>query len=104
MVKKIISEKELNWRINRRRDLIDDARPYMKNLYNFVKGSGYLVILTDEEGYILEVIGDDDVIENAEITKLVVGANRSEEKAGPWHKVHSHTLGMVRSRPVLANC
>lgn len=82
MKKKIISPEELAWRIRRRSNLLEIARPYMQKLYNFVQGSGYLVILTDEKGYILEVIGDRDAQEQAAVTKLVVGANRSEEQAG----------------------
>lgn len=146
IVKTIISNNELQFRLNRCTSLINIARPYMQNIYNFVKGSGYVVILSDEEGYLLEVIGDNNIMENAQITKLVVGANRSEKQAGtnaigtclfldkplqvwaeehffinhhswtcsaapihdseggiigcldlsgPWHNIHSHTLGMV---------
>lgn len=146
IVKTIISNEELQIRLNRHKNLINIARPYMQNIYNFVKGSGCVVILSDEEGYLLEVIGDNDIMENAQITKLVVGANRNEKQvgtnaigtclfldqplqvwaeehyfinhhswacsaapihdnegvvigcldlSGPWHNIHSHTLGMV---------
>ena len=32
-------------------DLIEISKPIMENLYKFVAGTGFLVILADEQGY-----------------------------------------------------
>ena len=45
-----------------KQELIKVAKPIMNNLYQFVEGSGFVVVLTDEQGYIMEMFGDDDTI------------------------------------------
>ncbi len=80
---KVLSSKEFQQRIIQKQALIEVAQSYMHNLYSFVKGSNFVVILTDEEGYILEMIGDDEFIkERTRTSNLVLGSNRSEEYAG----------------------
>lgn len=55
----------------------------MKKLYSVVKGSGFYLLLVDKDGYILDLIGDSEIIEHGEkYSKLVAGANRSEQFAG----------------------
>ena len=54
----------------------------MDNLYNFIKGSEFLVILSDEEGYLLYVRGDPEISEIARQNGLVKGACRSEKRLG----------------------
>ncbi|WP_268905659.1 sigma-54-dependent Fis family transcriptional regulator [Clostridium sp. HV4-5-A1G] len=54
----------------------------MKTLYNFVKGSNFLIILSDEDGYLLKVIGDPNILAMAEDNVLIEGSNRSEKKLG----------------------
>ena len=62
--------------------LIKTVRPYMERLYSIVEGSGYFLLLSDKEGYVLDLIGDKEMIEQAKESMLVVGANRSEFIAG----------------------
>ncbi len=78
----IANPKELNQILNGRQCLIDIARPFMANLYRFVAGSGFIVMLTDEYGYILEAMGDDDTLVNAEQISFCKGANWGEEAVG----------------------
>jgi len=80
--KPILSPKEFQQKFQRRKTLINIAKPYMHKLYSFVKNSGFLVILTDEDGYLLELIGDPDILLEAEKSKLVLGANRNEKNVG----------------------
>jgi PAS domain S-box-containing protein len=80
--KPIISSNELNEKIASHKELIEIAQPHMENLFHFVKGSGFLVILCDEQGYILKLIGDESILEKAQKSKLIVGANRSEMTSG----------------------
>lgn len=62
--------------------LIEIAKPYMERLYSVVEGSGYYLLLSDKEGYILHLIGDEDIIAKGKGSLLVVGANRKESTAG----------------------
>ncbi|HHY91414.1 MAG TPA: sigma-54-dependent Fis family transcriptional regulator [Clostridiales bacterium] len=80
--KPILSPKEFQQKFQRRKTLINIAKPYMHKLYSFVKNSGFLVILTDEDGYVLESIGDPEITPKAEKSKLILGANRSEKNVG----------------------
>ncbi|QNB47797.1 sigma-54-dependent Fis family transcriptional regulator [Thermanaerosceptrum fracticalcis] len=69
-------------RIKQKQELIDVALGVMDNLYESVKGSGFVVILCDEEGYLLHVVGDKHVLESASIINFMPGANWSEESIG----------------------
>lgn len=60
-------------------DLLATAVPIMKNLYNFVKGSFFLISLTNSKGVYIAIEGDTDVIIN---TKVRLGDNWTEESAG----------------------
>ena len=40
-----------------REKLINVARPFMTDLYTIVKGTGFVIVLTNEKGYILEHFG-----------------------------------------------
>ena len=66
----------------RHKTLIDIAKPFMKKLYNFVAGTGLIVLLSDESSAILESIGDYDVADNASKVNLVTGAGWKEEAVG----------------------
>jgi PAS domain S-box-containing protein len=54
----------------------------MQKLYEFVKGSGFIVMLTDERGYIMEAFGDKDTLEQAEGLHFIKGADWTEESVG----------------------
>jgi PAS domain S-box-containing protein len=63
-------------------ELIFTAHPIMKNLYSIVAGSGFAIILSDREGYIIDVIGDDDIMLRANELKFVKGALWTEKAVG----------------------
>jgi PAS domain S-box-containing protein len=65
-----------------RKELIDIAKPFMEKLYRFVQGSGFVVVLTDERGYILDVLGDSDTQEKALGINFMKGASWTEEAVG----------------------
>ncbi|HYG97681.1 MAG TPA: sigma-54-dependent Fis family transcriptional regulator [Terriglobales bacterium] len=69
-------------RAHQKRRLIRVARPFMENLYNFVKGSGFEVVLTDESGFLLEVLGDEDVVSKTQHVDLCPGGDWSEAAKG----------------------
>jgi transcriptional regulator of acetoin/glycerol metabolism len=85
----VIPHKELQEKLNRCRKLVTVSRPFMKTLYEIVAGSGFLVLLTDEDGVVLELTGDPEVIRLAEHSKVGLGANLSERIMG------TSTLGTV---------
>ncbi|VBB09135.1 pas fold [Lucifera butyrica] len=65
-----------------KQELIKIAKPFMVNLYQFVQGSGFVVVLTDERGYIMEVFGDLDTLNNPLTNNFFQGASWQEEVAG----------------------
>lgn len=68
--------------LKEKEQLIKIAKPFMANLYKFVRGSGFVVVLTDEDGHIMEMFGDDDTPQNPLTKDFFRGASWSEEEAG----------------------
>ena len=81
-VNTVLDEQALGELLERNAELIEISRPFMQNLYGFVRGSGFVVALFDEQGFLLEVIGDADVVERIRKGNFVPGACWSEEEAG----------------------
>ncbi|HWQ62347.1 MAG TPA: sigma-54-dependent Fis family transcriptional regulator [Negativicutes bacterium] len=65
-----------------KQELIKIAKPFMANLYKFVEGSGFVVVLTDERGYIMEMFADEDILRNPMTNNFFRGASWREEEAG----------------------
>ena len=53
---KFLNKSQFTDLLSRKKDLIDIATPFMKRLYNVIRDSGFIVVLTDEQGFILEII------------------------------------------------
>ena len=64
------------------REMIVIALPVMDNMYRFVAEGGFIVILADPAGILLEVLGDDRVKTMVEKGHFMPGADWSEEGAG----------------------
>lgn len=80
---KILTITELNSKINNKKSLINVTSSYINKIYSFVKGSGFVIYLTDEDGNILSLVGDDGIVASANsYSSLCLGANRSERYAG----------------------
>jgi transcriptional activator for dhaKLM operon len=62
--------------------LITLARPYMEDLYQFMEGSGFAVLLADASLTLIEVIGDAEMLEAVESYALGRGASWREEYVG----------------------
>jgi PAS domain S-box-containing protein len=92
----IINLPELRERLYNKQHLVKVARPFMDNLYNFVKGSGFQVVLTDEQGYLLEVLGDNDIVSRTKQVMLCPGGNWSESAKG----TNAIGTAVVEKRPV----
>ncbi|MGI6066629.1 MAG: sigma-54-dependent Fis family transcriptional regulator [Bacillota bacterium] len=78
----LLSEEELIVLKHKQKDLIKISKPFMENLYKFVVGTGFVVILADEQGYIMEMLGDRDTLKDALKINLVPGSCWLEEQGG----------------------
>lgn len=76
-----LPEAQLKVRREKNAPLIRLARPFMKDLLQVV-GSGFIVILADAEGYLLEVDGDAQVAKSTRELNFVPGAQWVEETVG----------------------
>lgn len=68
--------------INKNRELISVSRPVMESIYSMVNGSGFALFLVDKDGYIIDVIGDKDIMERVEELKFLKGELWSENIVG----------------------
>jgi transcriptional regulator of acetoin/glycerol metabolism len=64
------------------KQLIETAEPFMKELAELVKDSHIVVVLTNAKGLILETLGDEKIMNNANQLKFIPGSYWSEEKVG----------------------
>ncbi len=78
----IVNGKELEALLARNADLIDAARPFMRNLYELMENSGFAVILVDRDGFVIEVIGDAIVLESHRGIQYVNGVKWTEDLVG----------------------
>jgi len=84
---------ELQKHLARHRDLIETSRPVMETLARFVSGSGFVIVLADQGGILLEVLGDAPVMESVKRGNFCPGADWSEAGAGSNGIGTSLTLG-----------
>jgi sigma-54 dependent transcriptional regulator, acetoin dehydrogenase operon transcriptional activator AcoR len=94
--RRILCGAELAERLSARRELIITAEPFISQLCDFLKGSGFFAILTDEEGCILSVIGDDAILEQAFELRMVPGAFMDESSIG----TNAMGTALAEERPV----
>jgi transcriptional regulator of acetoin/glycerol metabolism len=57
-----VDPRELARRKTLRADLLEAAVPYVHELYKIIKGSRSLITLTDEEGVVLELVSDEELM------------------------------------------
>ncbi len=77
-----IKGNELKEKLQSSQHLIKIARPFIHNLYGFVKGTGYQIVLADSNGYVLEVIGDPEIVKKMRQVQLCPGGEWSEPHKG----------------------
>lgn len=94
--RKIIWGKKLEDKLESNKELILNANPFMNQLYNFVKGSNFFAILTDWEGCILNVIGDEGILSEAFKFKMISGAYMDEKDIG----TNAMSLALTEGVPV----
>jgi len=62
--------------------LINISTSFMEILYDFLNGSGFSLYLTDKDGFVLSIIGDEDIIKFIAEVGIVEGADMSEKSTG----------------------
>lgn len=72
----LLSNKEKN------KMFLDVSKPTLENIYQFVKGSGFVVALSDKNGCLMEVFGDDEIQNLVQNGNWAAGAVWSESSAG----------------------
>lgn len=80
--RKVAIVDELDEKIKRNHELIEIASPLLSELNDVVKASGYFIILTDHEGCILIMLGDKQIMQEAERMQIIPGAYMSEKSIG----------------------
>ena len=78
----VVTGKELEALLNECGELIDAARPLMQSLYELVASSGFVVVLLNAEGYIIEVIGEMYEAKSAWTQYYARGIKWTEELVG----------------------
>ncbi|KEI05585.1 sigma-54-dependent Fis family transcriptional regulator [Clostridium botulinum] len=80
--KKILSGKDFVVNIRKNQSLIKAAVPMMNTLQEILQGSGFIIVLTDEKGCILNTIGDEDIMIVARSMNMITGAYMDEKSIG----------------------
>lgn len=78
----VLSNRELEELREKNGLLLQVSMPTLENLAGFVAGSGFAVALSDENGFLMEVSGDDNVRDAARRGNWIAGASWSEASAG----------------------
>lgn len=78
----ILQGAELQEKMEENKELIATSSPFLRQLCDFVSGSGFFAILTDKEGCILDIQGDDEVLLEAARLEMIPGAYMHEKHIG----------------------
>ena len=80
--KKIVGE-DLTKVLEENATLISASRQYIENLYLFLSGINFVVILTDSNGIVLYIKNEDSITkERTDVLQLSIGSLRGAEYAG----------------------
>jgi len=80
--KRTLKGEEFSKSLEENSELINISRKFMEILYDFLNGSGFSLYLTDKEGFVLSIIGDDDINKCIAEVGIVEGADMSEKSTG----------------------
>ncbi|MEG2740603.1 sigma-54-dependent Fis family transcriptional regulator [Clostridium sp.] len=78
----VIKHNDIIKLISENSELISVSRPIIESLYSMACGSGFALFLADKDGYILDVIGDKDIMERVKELNFLKGELWSEECVG----------------------
>jgi transcriptional regulator of acetoin/glycerol metabolism len=78
----ILSEEELRKKKEENATFLEVATPHLQSLYHSVRGTGAMVLLSDDNGYLISVIGDADILKKAKEINFVEGVRWTENEVG----------------------
>lgn len=78
----VISDEELEKRLDAKKELLRVARPIMEDIYEIVKTTSYSVVITDENSVLLDIIINQDIEKNHESLNFVKGTLWDEKNVG----------------------
>ena len=74
--------RDLDAKLGRNQRILNTAGPFVELLSEFVAESGFIILLTDEQSCILDMAGDQNLIEEVRPLGVVRGAFMNEESIG----------------------
>jgi len=78
-----LDQDKLQKLISHNSQLVEVAKPFMHTVYQSVKGSGFMVVITDKVGRILHTCGDSGILDKAASTiRFIKGTDWSEQAVG----------------------
>lgn len=77
-----VSDKVLQEALDKRKDLMDVAKPIMEDVFEIVKNTSYSVVLTDEKGLIIDLIVNKEMEEIHKTVNFSLGSLWDEESVG----------------------
>lgn len=80
--KKILKDSEVRKILNRNRELIEISKIYIEMVSSTLEYKDFIIILTDNNGCILYIDGDEKVIEKFSKLNIIVGAFMDEKNIG----------------------
>ncbi|MEL7564368.1 MAG: sigma-54-dependent Fis family transcriptional regulator [Dehalobacterium sp.] len=76
--------------------LLEMATPVIDFVHQFIQGTGFVIVLTDKNGIVLSIKGDNQVVIEAKKNYFDVGAARSETVVG----TNAIGLSIIERRPI----
>lgn len=80
--KKILVQNQLEKILENSNSLLQISMPFIENIYKILAQSGFIIVLTDNEGCILYIKGEDDTIKAAQEINMIQGAYMDEKSIG----------------------
>lgn len=78
----ILTENEFEKLLKASDDFLEITNPILDEMYDFLKGSGFIIILTDKNGCILRITGDEEAVAVARKANMTEGAYMDEKSIG----------------------
>jgi len=76
------TEESINKILKSNENLINIASPIMKDIYNLIQDTHFVLVLTNKDCDILEILGDEDILKDACMLNFSKGSRWSEKEVG----------------------
>ena len=92
-----LTQKEILCRCEKNHTLIEATKTFLNVLQLAVRNLGFILTLTDSDGYLLEVFGDEEIQRLAAATNFIPGCRRKEEDVAGTNSI---SLSLYLKKPV----